>query len=129
MKVPPADKDEALNRSNIKIEERLGGRLDYASPKKRHHEVEIERKRGKGPNSDYKLEDISMVILPKKKLKKSPTRRQSSHKNQGTTPEKKRSMSTRQFKRQYSPAGIRNNTNRLAPMTFSSSEDEQIEIS
>ena len=62
--IPPADRDEELNRKNIKFEREMRKMHEgilHASPKKRAHEAAIERLRGPGPFDDsieYRLAEL-----------------------------------------------------------------------
>ena len=62
--IPPADRDEELNRKNIKFERemrKIHEGILHASPKKRVHEAALERLRGPGPFDDsieYRLAEL-----------------------------------------------------------------------
>lgn len=62
--IPPADRDEELNRKNIRFEREMREmhkELLNASPKKRAHEAALERLRGPGPFDDsieYRLAEL-----------------------------------------------------------------------
>lgn len=85
MRIPPETQDEILTRKNIEFSKKRGS-LHSASPKKKPHEVDIERSRGKGPISEFRLEKVSQIEMPKKKMKKPGDKKRSLSKKKSLSP-------------------------------------------
>jgi len=63
IRVPPADKDEKLNRKNTILQSSIKKNRDQTiSPKKRYHELQLERE-GSPNQVSFKLDEIRNIEL------------------------------------------------------------------
>ena len=115
--IPPVDRDDELTRKNIALEKsQPNQRIEWASPKKRHHEKQIEKKNLQGDS--YLLPEIKDVdLLPPSKIKKTNPKK----KERSTTPRRSTSNSRAQHARSQSPHLARDGRNYFSGNTISQS--------